>query len=89
MADARKAAMKNQDRIIAEAKEEASRIIARANAEIELEKKKAADDIKKEIIQVATAMANKVVAASIDAQTQDALIEETLREIGDDTWLSK
>lgn len=88
MADARKAAMKNQDRIIAEAKEEAANIIKRANAEIELEKKKAADDIKKEIIQVATAMANKVVAASIDAKTQDALIEETLREIGDNTWLS-
>ena len=77
-----------EERIVAEAKEEAARIIQRANSEIELEKKKAADDIKKEIINVATLMANKVVAASIDAKTQDALIEETLGEIGDKTWLS-
>lgn len=88
LSDARKKAMKNQESIIAEAKEEAARIIQRANSEVELEKKKAADDIKKEIISVATLMANKVVAASIDAKTQEALIEETLGEIGDKTWLS-
>ena len=88
LSDARKKAMKNEERIIADAKVEAAKIIERANAEIELEKKKAADEMKNEIIQVATIMANKVVAASIDAKTQDALIEETLREIGDKTWLS-
>ena len=54
----------------------------------ELEKQKAADEVKKEIILVSTLMANKLVAASIDQKTQDSLIEETLREIGDDTWLS-
>ena len=88
MSEARKKALKNEERIVAEAKEEAARIISRANSEVELEKKKAADDMKKEIIAVATIMANKVVAASIDAKTQEALLEETLREIGDNTWLS-
>jgi len=88
LSEARKKALKNEERIVAEAKEEASRIIRRANSEIELEKKKAADDMKKEIINVATLMANKVVAASIDLNTQDALIDETLREIGDKTWLN-
>lgn len=86
LSEARKKALKNEERIVAEAREEASRIIRRANSEIELEKKKAADDMKKEIINVATLMANKVVAASIDLKTQDALIDETLREIGDKTW---
>lgn len=88
LSEARKKAIKNEENIIAEAKQEADRIIRRANSEIELERKKAADDIKKEIIAVATLMANKVVAASVDEKTQDALIEETLREIGDKTWLS-
>lgn len=88
LSEARKKALKNEESIVAEAKQEAARIIQRANSEIELEKKKAADDIKKEIITVATLMANKVVAASIDEKTQDALIEETLGEIGDKTWLS-
>lgn len=88
LSDARKKALKNGERIENEAKEEAARIIAHAKAEAELEKQKAADDVKKEIILVSTLMANKLVAASIDKKTQDSLIEETLREIGDDTWLS-
>ena len=46
------------------------------------------DDVKKEIIMVSTLMANKLVAAAIDKDTQDTLIDETLREIGDETWLS-
>lgn len=88
LGDARKRALKNEERIVDEAKEEAARIIAHAKSEAELEKKKAADDIKKEIIKVATLMAGKVVAVSVDEKTQDALVEETLKEIGDNTWLS-
>lgn len=88
LSEARRRALKNEERIVAEAKEEAARIIAHAKSEAELEKKKAADDIKKEVIEVATLMAGKVVAASVDTATQNALIEETLKEIGEETWLS-
>lgn len=85
---ARKKAMQNEAKIIAEAKEEAARIIQRGNTEIELEKKRALDDMKQEIISIASMMAGKVVTASIDTNVQDALIEETLKEMGDSTWLS-
>ncbi len=85
---ARKKALANESRIVAEAKEEAARIIARANEEALLEKKRAVDDVKKEMITIASAMATKVVSASIDATIQDSLVEETLREMGDKTWLS-
>lgn len=88
LSDARKRALKNEERIVEEAKEEAARIIAHAKNEAELEKKKAADDIKQEIIKVATLMAGKVIAATMDEQSQAALMEETLREMGDNTWLS-
>ena len=88
LSDARKRGLKNQERIEAQAKEEAARIIEAAKKEAELEKQKAVDDVKKEIILVSTLMANKLVEATIDKQTQDSLIEETLREIGDSTWLS-
>lgn len=88
LSEARKKAVANENRIVAEAKEEAARIIARAGVEAELEKKKAIDDIKKEMITVASLMAGKVVSASIDANIQDALVEETLKEMGDSTWLS-
>ncbi len=88
MADARKRALANENKIIAEAKEEAARIRERAAKEAELEKQKAADDVKREIVSVASIMAGKVVAASIDTTVQDALVDETLKEIGDATWLS-
>lgn len=88
LSEARRKALKSEERIVDEAKEEAARIIAHAKTEAELEKKKAADDIKKEIIAVATLMAGKVAAASVDEQTQYALVEETLKEIGEETWLS-
>lgn len=85
---ARKKAMQNEAKIIAEAKEEAARIIERGNAEIELEKKRALDEMKQEMITIASMMAGKVVSASIDTSVQESLIEETLKEMGDSTWLS-
>lgn len=85
---ARKKALANESRIIADAKEEAARIIERANVEAELSKKKVADEVKKEMINVAAAMAAKIVAASMDESKQEALLDETLAEIGESTWLS-
>ena len=88
LSDARRRALENENRIIAEAKNEAARIMERARTEAALEKQKLADEVKKEIISVASLMAGKVVAASMDAQIQDQLIEETLKEMGENTWLS-
>jgi len=88
LSSARKKAMQNEAKIVAEAKEEAARIIERANAQIELEKKQALDEMKQEMITIASLMAGKVVAASIDTKVQDSLIDETLKEMGDHTWLS-
>lgn len=88
LSEARKKALENESRIVAEAKEEAARIIERANVEAELEKKKAADEVKREMVVLASLMAGKVVNAAIDTTVQDSLIEETLGEIGDSTWLS-
>lgn len=88
LSEARQKALKNEAKIIDEAKEEAARIIKRAGEEAELEKKRAADEVKQEMIAVASMMAAKVVAASMNTQIQDTLVEETLKEMGDSTWLS-
>lgn len=88
LAEARKKALANENKIVADAKEEAARIIERANTEAGLEKKKAVDDMKREMVVLASMMAGKVVNAAIDTTVQDSLIEETLKEIGEDTWLS-
>ena len=78
---ARKKAKKQEADILAEAREEANRIVDRANREIELEKKKALEDMKTEIVSIASLMAEKAVAASMDVKIQDSLIEETLKEM--------
>ena len=88
LSEARRKAMKNEAKIVAGAKEEAARIMERANAEIELEKKHALDDMKQEMIAIAGLMAQKVVTASIDTKVQEGLIEETLKEMGEHTWQS-
>ena len=86
--DARKRGMDNETRIISEAKEEAGRIIERARTEAELEKKRVADDVKKEMVSVASAIAGKVIGQNMDADVQGKLVDDTLKEIGDSTWLS-
>lgn len=88
LSEARQKALKNEARIIDEAKEEAARIIKRANEEALLEKKRVMDEAKQEMISIASMMAGKVVSASIDTSVQDALVEETLKEIGENTWQS-
>ena len=88
LSEARQKALKNEARILDEAKAEAARMIARAQEEAELEKKHAMDDVKQEMITIASMMARKVVATSIDVEIQDTLVDETLKEIGDSTWQS-
>ena len=88
LAEARKRALANENKIVADAKEEAARILERAGVEAELEKKKAADEVKREMVVLASMMAAKVVNAAIDTTVQDSLVEDTLKEIGENTWLS-
>lgn len=84
--EARKKAKKNEAEILSQARIEASRIMDHARKEIALEKTRALDDMKQEMISIAMMMAEKVVASSMDIQIQEALIDETLKEMGENTW---
>lgn len=86
--DARKKAKAQEADIVGEAKAEAVRIRERAERDIELEKKKALDDMKQEMVAIASLMAGKVVSANIDTTIHAALVEETLKEMGESTWQS-
>jgi len=88
LSEARKKAMDNEAKIVAKAKEDAASIIDRAHVEAELEKQKITDDVKKEMISVASVLAEKAVGESMDHAIQERLVDETLKEIGDGTWLS-
>lgn len=86
LAEARKKALDREKEIVDKASEEANQIKARAEKEVELEKSKVRDEMKQEMVQVASAMAGRFVAASIDEKKQAQLIDETLKEMGDETW---
>ena len=88
LSEARQKALRNEAKIVEEAKEEAARIIARANEEALLEKKRVVDEMKQEMISVAAAMAAKVISANMDINIQNQLVDETIKEMGDSTWLS-
>ena len=88
LSDARKRALENENEIIAKARNEASAIMERARTEARLEKQKMADEVKREMISIAAMMAGKAVAGSTNAHIQNSLVNETLKEIGDHTWLS-
>lgn len=86
LAEVRKKAKTRETEIVAEANEEAHRIVTRAEKEVALEKDKVRDEMKQEMVQVAALMAGKFVSQSMDEATQKGLIDETLKEMGDETW---
>ncbi len=88
LSTARRKALDNEASIVAKAKENARSIVDRANTEAELEKQRVADDVKKEMITVAAAMAKKAVGENMTLDVQANLVEDTLKEIGEGTWLS-
>lgn len=88
LSEARQRALAREDRIVADAREEASKIIDNANREAQLEKQKVVNEVKEEMVDIASAMAGKIVEASIGEAEQKRLLDETLKEMGDDTWQS-
>jgi len=88
LAHAHTRAVAREDEIVKEAHEEAGKIMQRAHLEIEREKEQMKDEIRKEIIEVATLMAGKFVEASLSEEQQQVLVTETINEMGDDTWLN-
>lgn len=81
--NATKRAQTRSDEIIAEAKKEASSLMVKANADIEKEKKRAVNQIKDEISDIALAVAEKVVEKEIDPKDHERLIESFISELGE------
>ncbi len=72
-----------QEEIVQNAKKEASAILDKANADIAQEKKKALNDAKDEISQIAMVIATKVVARQLTGDDQTALVDNFIDELGD------
>ena len=71
------------DKLIAEAQMRADGIIRAAETEAELERKKAADGIKREIVEVSGALTEKLLEREINTDDHRVLIDSFIEEIGD------
>lgn len=85
---ARDMAIERQTKMIKEAKDEAQAIMDRASHEILLEKKKAMEEMKQEVVNIAAVMACKSVAELLGNGLSQDLIEESVREMGEYSWQS-
>lgn len=83
--NASKKAQDRSDEIIAAAKKEAGSIMDKASADIEKERKRAVNQIKDEISDIAVSIAGKVIDKEISSDAeQDRLIDEFIGAIGSD-----
>ena len=62
---------------------QAAAILDKASADIAMEKKKAVNDAKDEISEIALAIAEKVVGRELNAADQEALVDAFIRELGE------
>ena len=72
-----------EEEIIRQANQEASAILDKASSDIALEKKKAINDAKDEISDIALAIAGKVVGRELNGADQSELIDHFINELGD------
>ncbi len=71
------------ERMVAEAREEADNIIRIAQNEAELERKKAAEGIKREIVEVSGALTEKMLEREINTDDHRALIDSFIEKLGE------
>ena len=72
-----------EEEIIRSANREAGAILEKAAADIAQEKKKAINDAKDEISDIAMAIAEKVVGRSLNAADQASLVDHFIEELGE------
>ena len=72
-----------EEEIIRQANAEASAIMDKASADIAMEKKKALNDAKDEISDIAMAIAGKVVGRNLDEKDQSALVDRFIEQLGE------
>ena len=75
---------KREDEIIQQANQQARAMLEKANADIQQEKKKALNDAKDEISELAMAIAAKVVDRELNSADHDRLVNQFIDELGGD-----
>ncbi len=85
---ARARASEREAEILRQAKEEADTIRSRAKLDIERQHDKLKDEVRTQIVEISTLMAQKYVAKVIDKDAQNALLDEAIEDLGAVKWRS-
>ena len=72
-----------EEEILKEADKKAARVMERAEEQIELEKKRAINDVKDEVSSIALGIAEAVIERDIDKNDHDSLIDEFIDKLGE------
>ncbi len=82
--EAADAARARGDKIVEDAKASADGIIRQAESDAELQRKKATENIKQQIVEVSTALAEKMLEREINSDDHKALIDDFINKLGDE-----
>ena len=68
-----------EEEILREANDKAARVMKRAEEQVEMEKKRAINEVKNEVSDMAIGIASAVIERDIDRKEHEALIDEFIR----------
>ncbi len=72
-----------EEEILKEANEKAARTLERASEQVELEKKRAINEVKDEVSDMAVSIAAAVIERDVDADEHKALIDDFIKRMGE------
>lgn len=87
--NAKKLSAKQGEEIVSTAKAEAERMKDSALAEIQREKEQAVSALREQVTSLSVLIATKVIEKELDEKQQDQLIQEYLKEVGEELWATK
>ena len=86
--ETRKKALENESVILKEARDESDLLKKKTQSDIEKFKEQVKDEIRQETIEVATAMARKIIAETLDDNRKKEILDETIKEMENLKWLA-
>jgi len=84
----KKRALTDEAAIIKKANESAEQLKSRAYEDIEREKDKAKDEMKKQILELSTILTMRYISGAIDSSHQDKLLDDIIEEMRVAKWQS-
>jgi len=85
---ARARAAEIEERMINEAKLEAENIKDRAQREMAMERENSLEELRRQIIEISTIIAERYVEEKMDERTGKKLLDEAINDLGDSAWLN-